>query len=124
MILYKKEGGNIRVEDSFKHNWEDYTIELSVESDLGITYSRLNIEEVTKLRDHLNKVLLNEREITLEDFHIGFEYEELVTNSERYVVGLGGAKHIWTKKVYSLKSARLGKIDQLIELGKIRKVKS
>lgn len=54
----------------------------------------------------------------IEDFHIGYEYEELEMDKERYLNrGL-----IWVKKVYGFTSPRLWKINNLIIQGKIRKV--
>ena len=54
--------------------------------------------------------------IKIEDFHIGFEYEELVHDDNRYFnQGL-----VWKKKVYGFNSPRLHKIDRLIKLGLIR----
>lgn len=57
--------------------------------------------------------------IKIEDFHIGFEYEELQPDSERYFSkGL-----IWVKKTYNFNSPRLHKINELIKQGKVRHVK-
>ena len=60
------------------------------------------------------------RKIKIEDFHVGFEYEQLVPNPERY---LAHPEMIWLKKKYTLESTRLRKIKQLIDSGSIRIVK-
>lgn len=58
--------------------------------------------------------------IKIEDFHIGFKYEQLENDSRRYLnQGL-----IWVEKTYSFNSPRLHKINELIEQGKIRAVKT
>lgn len=54
--------------------------------------------------------------VKIEDFHIGFEYEEYQMDSNRYL-NKGG---IWVKKIYGFNSPRLYKVAQLIKQGKIR----
>lgn len=54
--------------------------------------------------------------VTIEQFHIGFKYEELVKDTERYL----NKGDVWVKKVYGFNSPRLFKINELIKKGKIR----
>lgn len=56
--------------------------------------------------------------LKISDFHIGFEYEELVTNPERYMPIY---KKIWIKKTYGFNSPRLHKIERRIKCGLIRR---
>lgn len=56
--------------------------------------------------------------ISVEDFHIGFEYEEYEMDSERYL----NKGMIWVRKTYAFNSPRLHKIQKLIQKGKIRHV--
>lgn len=56
--------------------------------------------------------------IKIEDFHIGFKYEEYEMDSERYL----NRGMIWKTRTYTLTSPRLHKIKKLIEEGKIRKI--
>ena len=55
-------------------------------------------------------------QLLISDFHIGFEYEELQMDSERYL----NKGMIWVKKKYGFNSPRLHKINELIEAGKLR----
>ena len=55
-------------------------------------------------------------EIKLEDFHIGFEYMELIPDTERYLP----SGPTWQKRIYSLGSPRLHKIKKYIEEDKVR----
>lgn len=57
--------------------------------------------------------------IEIEDFHIGFEYEELQMDGNRYL----NQGMIWVKKTYGFTSPRLHKMQKLIEELKIRKPK-
>lgn len=56
--------------------------------------------------------------IKIEDFHIGFEYEQYVLHSERY----NNQGYIWLKKTYTKNSARFHKIQKLIDAGEVRHV--
>lgn len=60
---------------------------------------------------------LNE-EIKIEDFHIGFEYEELIPDHERYLPN----GPTWMKRIYSYESPKLMKIKKYIDEGKVRKI--
>tara|TARA_R110002126_G_scaffold205608_2_gene352928 strand:+ start:821 stop:994 length:174 start_codon:yes stop_codon:yes gene_type:complete len=52
----------------------------------------------------------------IKDFHIGYEYQQLEQDKERYFnQGL-----IWVDKVYGFNSPRLHKIQKLIDKGLIR----
>ena len=66
----------------------------------------------------LLKHLEERNRITVEDFHIGFEYEEYVASSDRYFVGKD--RYSWVRKVYGFNSPWLHKMDQLIKEGKVR----
>ena len=57
-------------------------------------------------------------QIKLEDFHIGFEYEELIPDTERYLP----SGVIWQKRVYCLNSPKLHKIEKYIKEGKVRMI--
>ena len=57
--------------------------------------------------------------IKIEDFHIGFQYEEYQMDSERYL----NKGMIWVRKTYTLTSPRLYKIQKLIDERKVRKIK-
>lgn len=56
--------------------------------------------------------------ISIEHFHIGFEYEQFEMDKARYL----NRGNIWVKKTYTLTSPRLHKIHELIEHGKIRAI--
>jgi len=56
--------------------------------------------------------------IKLEDFHIGFKYQEFQMDNSRYF----NKGMIWVDKTYTLTSPRLHKIKELIKEGKLRKV--
>lgn len=61
------------------------------------------------------------RKIKIEDFHIGFEYEEYVHNPGRYLVK--NDSKIWVKRKYGFGSPKLHKMVLLIDSGVIRKHK-
>ena len=54
--------------------------------------------------------------IRIEDFHIGFEYQQLEIDSERYL----NRGNVWKDKVYGYDSPRLYKIKKMIDDGLIR----
>lgn len=54
----------------------------------------------------------------IEDFHIGFEYEQLIKDESRYL----NQGMIWVKQTYGLTSPRLFKINTLIKQGVIRDI--
>ena len=58
--------------------------------------------------------------ISIDDFHIGFWYEEYQMDSERYL----NKGMIWVKKQYGFNSPRLFKIEKLIKEGKIRRLQN
>ena len=64
-----------------------------------------------------SNVVGQSKELSLSDFRVGFEYEELQMDSERYL----NKGMIWVKKTYGLNSPRLHKIQKLLEEGKLRK---
>lgn len=92
--------------------------------DLVETKDRLQKEnnklilENKKLKEqlHSNSVGLRSEQLKVEDFYIGFIYEEYQMDSERYF----NKGMIWVKKEYTLTSPRLYKIKTLIEEGKLR----
>lgn len=51
----------------------------------------------------------------IQDFHIGFEYVEIVVDPARYM----NKGFLFKEKVYSLDSPRLFKINKLLDQGKI-----
>ena len=55
--------------------------------------------------------------LNIEEFHIGFWYEEYQMDSERYL----NKGMIWVKKQYGFNSPRLHKINELINQGKLRR---
>lgn len=59
---------------------------------------------------------MSEQKIKIQDFHIGFIYEELEMDSNRYL----NQGKIWVTKRYGLKSLRLFKMNKLINDGVIR----
>ena len=59
-------------------------------------------------------------EIKIEDFHIGFKYQQLEMDKQRYL----NRGMIWVDKTYSLNSPRLHKIKTLLDEGKIRKIQN
>lgn len=69
-------------------------------------------------QDGVTEAPVDSPQIKLEDFHIGFEYEELIPDSERYLP----SGIIWRKRVYCLESPKLHKIKKYIEEGKVRKI--
>jgi len=56
--------------------------------------------------------------LVIEDFRIGFEYEELQLDSNRYL----NKGMIWVKKVYGFSSPRLHKMNVLLDEGKLRNI--
>ena len=56
-------------------------------------------------------------EIRIEEFHIGFAYEEYEMDSRRYF----NKGMIWVPKVYSFDSPRLHKINEMILNGLVRR---
>lgn len=52
----------------------------------------------------------------ISDFHIGFKYEEMQMDKERYL----NKGEIWLRKEYGFNSPRLHKINELLESGKLR----
>lgn len=54
--------------------------------------------------------------IRIEDFHIGFEYEQYELDSERYL----NKGMIWVKKTYTMISPRFSKMQKLIDQEVIR----
>ncbi len=53
----------------------------------------------------------------VEEFHIGFWYEEYQMDNERYL----NKGMVWVKKQYGFNSPRLHKINELIKKGKLRR---
>lgn len=74
-------------------------------------------KELDKLKLLLPDVVGRSEQLSLSDFRVGFEYEELQMDSERYL----NKGMIWVKKTYGLNSPRLHKIQKLLEEGKLRK---
>lgn len=74
-------------------------------------------KELDKLKLLLPDVVGRSEQLSLSDFRVGFEYEELQMDSERYL----NKGIIWVKKTYGLNSPRLHKIQKLLEEGKLRK---
>ena len=62
---------------------------------------------------------MDRKELRLEDFHIGFRYEEYEMDKERYF----NRGMIWVEKEYSLISPRLHKIKLMLEKGVLRNVR-
>lgn len=59
--------------------------------------------------------------IRIEDFHIGFEYEELVKcHHERYLPP--EETHEWKKRIYGFDSPKLLKMKKYIEEGRVREI--
>ena len=78
------------------------------------------VEELDTFIDELEQAINftgSSLELKVEDFHIGFRYEEYQMDSERYL----NKGMIWVEKEYTLTSPRLYKIKTLIEEGKLRK---
>lgn len=65
------------------------------------------------------KIITNRKKksICIEDFHIGFKYQQLQMDGSRYL----NRGMIWVEKVYGFESPRLYKMKKLIEEGKIKR---
>lgn len=75
-------------------------------------------QELIKYAEEMKSDVVGQsEELSLSDFRVGFEYEELQMDSERYL----NKGMIWVKKTYGLNSPRLHKIQKLLEEGKLRK---
>ena len=100
---------------------KDNAIELLFEIyDAGVQNKTIDLtgylDDVIKALS-LHNVVGQSEQLSLSDFRVGFEYEELQMDSERYL----NRGMIWVKKTYGLNSPRLHKIQKLIEEGKLRK---
>jgi hypothetical protein len=72
---------------------------------------------IVNKNDDLHSVVGQSEQLSLSDFRVGFEYEELQMDSERYL----NKGMIWVKKIYGLNSPRLHKMQKLLDEGKLRK---
>ena len=59
--------------------------------------------------------------ITIEDFHIGFEYEELVKCHHGYGL-LSQQTMEWKRRKYDFNSPKLLKMNKYIEEGRVREI--
>lgn len=73
--------------------------------------------DIPIMRAFLKKNLSKKKLIKIEDIHIGFKYEELIPNPERYI---SRQEKIWVERVYSITSPRLSKMKKLIEKDLVR----
>ena len=63
-----------------------------------------------------DEVYESNKKLRIEHFHIGFKYQQLIHDPNRYL----NRGMIWVDKEYTLTSPRLFKIQQLIDEGKVR----
>jgi len=94
---YKKAGSNAYFGNGFQ---------------AGVDFALKQVENLT-----IPDVVGQSEQLSLSDFRVGFEYEELQMDSERYL----NKGVIWVKKTYGLNSPRLHKIQKLLDEGKLRK---
>lgn len=84
---------------------------------------RANFIKIVAQLNLINKMQLllvrNSSNISIEEIHIGFQYEELIPNPERY---MRMGDYIWIKRIYDFNSPRLHKMQKLIDENKIRKI--
>lgn len=82
---------------------------------IGIGVAFLDVIEALELL----KKAFEKSALSIEDFKIGFRYEELEQDRERYMnKGL-----IWVKKTYNFNSPRLFKMNKLLKKRRLRRVK-
>ena len=95
-----------------EHDNESFMLHMTFEEAETIGQELIKYAEEMK-----SNVVGQSEELSLSDFRVGFEYEELQMDSERYL----NKGMIWVKKTYGLNSPRLHKIQKLLEEGKLRK---
>ena len=95
-----------------EHDNESFMLHMTFEEAETIGQELIKYAEEMK-----SNVVGRSEQLSLSDFRVGFEYEELQMDSERYL----NKGMIWVKKTYGLNSPRLHKIQKLLEEGKLRK---
>lgn len=82
-----------------------------------IVWRKADELDVPQIIEFIKNTTPKNKELTINEFHVGFNYEALEMDSSRYF----NKGEIWVKHTYNLKSPRLYKIKQLIDKGLIRR---